>query len=169
MAVIAHGQKTSVKKKGGKSNFSKTFSGEPGKAALYSLLLPGAGQVYNKRYWKVPLVLAGEGYAIYHLSNTTSKYKTLRAEHETLINAGAVQSEITAAFNSKQEARYQREIAWIVVGGAHLLNVLDAFIDRHLINFDTSPDLSDHRLTPKQYYNPVQVELFSISLPLHSR
>lgn len=56
---------TTVGKTKSPSALKVLFSGKPGKALTYSLLLPGAGQVYNKRIWKVPFVYAALGGSIY--------------------------------------------------------------------------------------------------------
>ena len=129
-------------------SFNKVFAGEPGKAALYSLILPGAGQVYNKSYWKVPLVIAGEAYMLNNLSNKISSFRRLNDCHIALSNNEIDplicdgQTNVSTAFSRSQSARSQKEMAWIFMGAAHMLNVLDAFIHRHLINFDTSDDIS---------------------------
>ncbi len=148
---LLHGQvqqKTAVKKKDQQSSFNKIFNGQPGKAALYSLILPGAGQIYNKSYWKVPLVWAGEGYAIYDLTQRIQRFNQFNACHLALaggeLNNPICNGEtnVSTAFTNSQATRSDKETAWIIVGVAHLLNVFDAFIHRHLINFDTTDDIS---------------------------
>lgn len=165
LSGYSHGQTPSNK---GQSNFTKTFKGEPGRAAFYSLVLPGGGQIYNKRYWKAPLIWAGEGYAIYNLTQKISSYKTLRNEHIRLLNEDPTNSSIGTIFRQKQSARYQREVAWIIVGAAHLLNIVEAFIDRHLILFDTSPDLTSQIIDPTWQYEP-QLSIARITIPLNSK
>lgn len=158
-----------------KSTFNRVFEGQPGKAALYSLILPGAGQIYNKRYWKAPLVWAGEGYIIYNLATKISSYNKLNNCHISLTNAdgnaslycGTVSS-VTTAFSNAQSARSDKELAWVFMGAVHLINVLDAFIDRHLINFDTSDDLS-FNFSPTDHYNfsptgSAQLTLFQVNI-----
>ncbi len=158
------------------SSFKRVFYGEPGKAALYSLIAPGGGQIYNKAYWKVPLVWAGEGYAIYHLSNSISSYNRLNDCHTALVlgdtDTSAIicdgQTSTGTVFTGAQSARQQKELAWVFVGGAHLLNVLDAFIHRHLINFDTSEDLTIFSVTESSFsLASTQITIARIRIPLN--
>ena len=134
-----------------KNSFTSIFYGQPGKAALYSLILPSAGQIYNKRYWKVPFILAIEGGAIWYLDNRISAFQNRdRCWQSFLVNSAEPDaicgtlglSDINSAFNSRQSARSQKDLAWVFMGLAHLFNVIEAFVDRHLINFDTSEDLT---------------------------
>ena len=152
------------------------FYGQPGKAALYSLILPGAGQIYNKRYWKAPLVWAGEGLVAFYLIQSLDRFasadncwKSL-VEDPTMpaVSCGTITDRNTA-FTLRQARRSQRERAWIFRGLAHLLNVIEAFVDRHLINFDTSVDLSWVHYD-RQESSMVQtfagIQVFKISIPI---
>jgi len=147
-------------------NVGSIFYGQPGKAALYSLVVPGGGQIYNKRYWKAPLVWALEGYAGYHLFNSIKRSKRATScwlsslgeangltadcgevfEPSMLPGPGGYQTTAfqNQSFQVRQSARSQKDLAWILMSAAHLLNVIEAFVDRHLINFDVSEDLSFH-------------------------
>ena len=142
-----------------KSSFTSIFYGEPGKAALYSLILPSGGQFYNKRYWKIPLVLGAEGYAIYNVSNSIRSFQRSNNCWMSTISSpdnlhpdcsfdfANPSSAITStAFRIRQSRRSRKEQAWIIFGAVHLMNVVEAFVDRHLINFDTSEDISYHNL-----------------------
>lgn len=178
MSVLQAQRATSVipdipKKKSDKSTFNRMFEGQPGKAALYSLVAPGAGQLYNRRYWKAPLVWAGEGYAIYNLINKLNTFNQLNNCHIALSEnsidvtslCGTVTS-VSTAFAQSQAARSDKEIAWVIVGAAHLLNVFDAFVDRHLINFDTSPDVSFNFQPTDHYAGTPATTLLQINFPL---
>jgi hypothetical protein len=123
---------------GNKNTFRVLFSGNPGRAALYSLILPGGGQFYNKRYWKIPLVygaLGGVGYLYYNANQT---YQIRKKEY--LNSFDTPQESLNFAYY--QDARKSREQALFAVIGVYLFNVFDAYIDRHLIDFDMSEDLS---------------------------
>lgn len=171
-----------------KNSFTSIFYGEPGKAALYSLIIPGAGQLYNKRWWKVPLIWAGEGFLLYNLLDKQSNFSTLDNCWKSLVEPDnficntnnltesqlAAQSNTTESFTFRNSARSQRDQAWIFLIAGHLINVLEAFVDRHLINFDTSDDLS-FRPVYMQYpeaivsQNSTEITtttLFSIHIPL---
>lgn len=124
------------------------FAGNPGKAALFSLILPGAGQAYNKRYWKVPLAIAAEGTAIYILSQNIQTYRKWDDEWKFQLEFQTNNPEVTSIYDPdaikriRDNARQQKDYAWVALAGVHLIVTLEAFIDRHLIEFDVSEDLS---------------------------
>jgi hypothetical protein len=67
---------------------TRMFAGRPGKAALYSLIIPGAGQAYNKKYWQVPIVWGAVGTVGYFVIDNSKEYRDLRdAYRERLIAA----------------------------------------------------------------------------------
>lgn len=143
-------------------NIFTIFSGNPGRATLYSLILPGAGQFYNKRYWKIPLVYAMEGTVMYYLIKNRKTFKDFDQCYRTLVidgidNPPAVCQNIdntNDAFTIRNAARSNMELSWVVLIGAHLLQTLEAFIDRHLIDFDTDENLS---IIPTSQYDSYTV------------
>lgn len=128
--------------------FKVIFSGEPGKVAAYGLLIPAGGQIYNKRYWKVPIVLAADAGAVYwYVYNRTLCQRYQRAYE--LFLSGDIQS--YRGISSKESLRLLRnqyqldsERAGITVIVIHLVSMIEAFTDAHLMNFDISEDLSFH-------------------------
>lgn len=148
-----------VKKKGeGKAKKKKSrafkgplsmFAGNPGRAALYSLVIPGAGQFYNKKYWKIPLVLAAEGAAIGVLIFNVDRFnawdRALREELEDPSSHDRTAQEIIAV---RDQARKQRDYSIVAVTLVHIIQIADAFVHRHLIEFDVSDDLSIDVGTP---------------------
>ncbi len=148
------------------------FKGQPGKAALYSLIVPGGGQIYNKDYWKVPLVYAAEGAAIYYAIYNNDRYSNWNTCYESIVNnsinevsCGTVTSTDTA-FRIRNGFRSRRELSFVFVGVAHLLNIVEAYVDKHLTLFDTSDDLSIlHTPTVPTFDN--QVTLIKVSIPLN--
>ena len=119
------------------------FAGNPGKAALYSLMLPGAGQLYNKKYLKVPLVVGIEGAVVGILIRNNRQYKRWDRESNDLLMgipspSGLNQAELDSL---RERARDQRDITLIATVLVHLFQVADAFIHRHLIEFDIDDDL----------------------------
>lgn len=150
----------------------KIFYGEPGKAALYSLILPGAGQLYNKRWWKLPLVYALEGGALYFMldqrkvfNKWNTCYTGLVEGSSTPLECGIV-TDSSTAFRLRNGARNNRDLSYIFMGLAHILQVVDAFVDRHLINFDTSDDLALRFVDPMPF--ETQMTFLSISIPLNN-
>jgi len=166
------------------NNVGSIFYGQPGKAALYSAIIPGGGQIYNKRYWKAPIIWGLEGYAIYHLTKSISNSKATtscwmnaldatmgRAEDCSVDVAPLVDNlRISEAFDERQSARSQKDLAWILFSAAHLLNVVEAFVDRHLINFDVSEDLSFHnrpsQLIMKDQNLGSSITLVRVTIPI---
>jgi len=126
--------------------FFSMFEGEPGRAALYSAIIPGGGQVYNKRWLKVPIVLGLEGTAIGFIVF----YNRLHSEVD-LAYKGLVRGEIEQ-FNgirdpaglkrTRDTLKKNRDYSIIALSLAHVLNITDAFVDRHLTEFDVDEDIS---------------------------
>jgi len=125
----------------------KTHS--PHKATMYSLVLPGLGQVYNRQYWKVPVLYAGIATIVYFVSFNSDRYHTYRDEYVARLNND------TLGLNKKFELYsdntvlllknyYQRnlEFTYIMAGVVYLLNLIDASVYAHLFSFDVGNDLS---------------------------
>ena len=135
-----------------RNTFKEVFSGEPGKAALYSFIIPGGGQIYNKKWWKLPLTYAIEGGAAYWLISNRQQFKYYDRIFDDL-NNGIIDNQegfTTASQVFPVRARYrkQTEYAWVFMILAHLYNTFDAYVDRHLMDFDISEDLSFEPLPP---------------------
>lgn len=118
----------------------------PRKALLYSAILPGMGQIYNKKYWKLPLVYGGIAAVGYALNFYQSGYKQYRAELFYLLenDPTGVSPE---GFNEEQlrtivnRVRRERDFYLIVAAGVYALQVIDAHVDAHLKAFDLNPEL----------------------------
>jgi len=128
------------------------FDGNPGKAALYSMILPGAGQFYNRRYWKVPLALAAEGAAIYFLNENIQEFNKWDGEWKFQLENKINNPDVTQVYdpdaikNIRDNARQRKDLSWVTLIGVHIIVSAEAFVDRHLIEFDVSEDLSFHVL-----------------------
>lgn len=120
----------------------------PKKAALYSAVLPGAGQVYNKKYWKVGVIAAGAGALIYGLNFNQRNFSLYKSELiKRQQNLGGLDANLelyTDANLSELQDFYRRNRDLTVVGLALLyaLNIIDATVDAHLYDFNVSDDLS---------------------------
>ncbi len=124
------------------------------RAMLYSAILPGAGQVYNhiampkgskKAYWKVPLIYAGLGATGYYaLQNNTLKndfkqeYKSRKAGNAPVLFQSYDYTGLETGYVS---ARNQRDLFLLGFGFVYLLNVIDAGVEAHFVNFDVSENL----------------------------
>lgn len=115
----------------------------PRKAILFAAVLPGAGQIYNKKYWKLPLVYGGLGllvHAVYFYEIGYVKYKN---ELFITINGGTAPSGIPLATLRTVVDTYRRQRDYFIAIGAlvYILQMVDAHVDAHLKEFDLNPKL----------------------------
>lgn len=117
------------------------------KASIMSACLPGLGQIYNKKYWKAPIVYVALGGIGYWGITNQIKYKyysnNLKAiydDDESTINSTLYNSD--QLVTQKRYYRKYRDIAIIVGALVYLVNIIDANVDAHLKTFDVSDDLS---------------------------
>lgn len=122
------------------------FSGNPGKAALYSLVVPSAGQLYNRKYWKVPIVLAAEGAVIAIVVDRVKVYnfwnQGLIDKSSGLVDTVGGRTSLTDIKSIRDRAQANRDYAIIGLVLVHFFQTAEAFVNRHLIEFDVSEDLS---------------------------
>lgn len=139
------------------------FSPDPSKAVIYAAIFPGLGQIYNRKYWKLPIVYGGFlgiVYAVTWNGNMYTDYKNAFKDIMTdpynrtrwqdfVYDYQAVlssSSELTRTQESLKRRRdyfrRNRDLAIIIGVGLHALCMIDAYVDAHLYNFDVSPDLS---------------------------
>lgn len=133
----------------------------PKKATWMSAALPGLGQIYNRRYWKPPIIYAGLGVALYFLIDNQVKFTEARNSYRARMNvAGYTISTKYSTMSSEQILadrdfyRTNRDYSIIGVGGVYLLNIIDAVVDAHLRRFDISDDLS-MKVRPSFQYSTV--------------
>ena len=123
------------------------FQPIPKKSALYSAMLPGAGQFYNRQYWKVPLVYAGVATSLYFLIDNTNNYRDYRKRYLNSLDPLGVPDEIYSGRQLQilQDA-YRRYLDLTILFTAlgYTIQVLDALVYAHLKNFDVSKDISMH-------------------------
>lgn len=130
----------------------------PSKAAFYSAVLPGLGQIYNKRYWKVPIVYAVIGTGVYAYTYNDDLYDRFRTAFKRR-QAGFTDDEfydingdnpVGAAPDldsddlERQQENYQRDrdLALVITIAMYALNIIDANVDAHLKQFNIDEDLS---------------------------
>lgn len=118
------------------------------KAARLSAILPGLGQAYNKKYWKIPIVYIGAGVITYFAITNNVDYYTFKEAYETRSAGGKdnfynvyTQDQLKLL---RDDARRYRDMSVIFGAGLYALNIIDAYVDRHLMEFDVSDDLSMH-------------------------
>jgi len=126
-------------------SIEKTHS--PKKATLMSVALPGLGQIYNKKYWKVPIIYGGFAVAGWYLSDNLKQidfYKeAFKAETD-----GNPDTENGTGFTSTQleelisQYKTWRDLSYIAIAAIYVLNIIDANVDAHLFYFDVGEDLT---------------------------
>lgn len=130
----------------------KVYSG-PRKAAILSAVIPGLGQAYNKKYWKIPVIYAGLGTLGYFFVKNQNDYSYYRK------NLIAVNDNDPATLNQtsytsdqlvtiKTTFRKRRDLSGFGLGLVYVLNIIDANVDAHLRTFDIGDNLS-LKITPK--------------------
>jgi hypothetical protein len=128
----------------------------PSKAAFYSAILPGLGQAYNKKYWKIPIVYGAMGTSIYFYVDNNKKYHRYRDAYKRRL-AGFTDDEFEYLDNSRliQAQRFyqrNRDLSLLVTGLFYVLNIIDANVDAHLMQFNVNDNLS---LNPEVYQNDI--------------
>jgi len=124
----------------------------PRKALLFSAVFPGAGQIYNKKYWKAPLVWGGFGAGIAIVSSFHSQHIDFRNRLFDRLN-GVPQT--AGQLNEEQLRRLvdrtkrERDFFLIMTGIWYLMQMVDAHVDAHLKEFSLNPELNGRaRLEP---------------------
>lgn len=124
----------------------------PSKAAFYSAILPGLGQAYNKKYWKIPIVYGAMATSMYFYAWNNTKYHDYRDAYKRRL-AGYNDDEYQYLDDSRliQGQRFyqrNRDLSLLVTIGFYILNIVDANVDAHLIQFNVNDNLS---LAPEIY------------------
>lgn len=120
---------------------------DPAKAALYSAILPGLGQAYNRKYWKIPIVWAGFGVFAYFIDWNNDRYQYYRRNliYEVEQNPdfpNETPFDATVLKSARDDYRRNRDMLIIFSVFYYMLNIVDAHVDAHLIEFDVNQDLS---------------------------
>ncbi len=149
----------------------------PSKAAFYSAVLPGLGQAYNKKYWKIPVIYAGIGAGIYFYLQEDQEYDRFRNAYKRRL-AGFTDDEFYGdptsdtplvsndrLIDAQRSAQKNKDISIIVTIAFYLINIIDANVDAHLRQFNVNDDLS---LIPNFDIDPVSTQAnYGLSLRLN--
>ncbi len=125
----------------------------PKAAALMSAIVPGLGQAYNEKYWKVPVVFAALGTIGYFAYKNNGLYKDFEQAHlyltDTIPSTNILAIQIMGADYDASQAKiiedvYHRDRDFMIVlfAGVYMINIIDATVDAHLFDYDISEDLS---------------------------
>ena len=118
---------------------------KPNKATFMSSLVPGLGQYYNQKYWKIPIIYGGFTGLIYYASYNNYVYKKYRREYKWATDDDERTVSQYPAANTerlKDTWRRYRDICFIGIGALYLLQVIDANVDAHFFDFTIDKDLS---------------------------
>ncbi|MBO5619563.1 MAG: hypothetical protein J5902_06235 [Paludibacteraceae bacterium] len=162
------------------------------KAVWLGAILPGAGQIYNKSYWKLPIVYGafmGCGYAISWTQNRYSSYKTAYLDLYHDNEAGTVSEDASKSYiavipdgydlervggattwmgtlkNRQSIYRRYRDYSILATVIVYALSLIDAYVDAQLFDYDISPDLTLN-IEPQIYYDPQHQQSAELKLAI---
>ena len=149
-----------AKKKGRDWN---TWRPDPKRAMWLALVLPGAGQIYNRKYWKLPIFYGGMVGCIYAITWNGQMYKDYSQaymdimdddpatqSYNSFLHLGTTIDEGNMSYYQevfrKRKDRYRRwrDLSTFALVGVYVLSIIDAYVDASLSDFDISDDLSLH-------------------------
>lgn len=136
----------------------KIWVPNPTKATWLALVIPGGGQIYNRKYWKLPIIYGGFAGCAYALTWNGKMYKDYSQAYKDAMNGNMQSSSITDLLppgytisesqlkellrKRKDTYRRYRDLSIFAFIGVYLISVIDAYVDAELSNFDITPDLS---------------------------
>lgn len=117
----------------------------PKRAAIYSAIIPGTGQVYTKKYWKIPIIYGGLITSGYYINESNNLYQLYKSTYINRIN-GDMSDNLnysnTDLRTLTEHHRRNREISALLFTLTYVLNIVDASVNAHLFNYDISDDLT---------------------------
>lgn len=116
-----------------------------GKATLYSLLLPGLGQIYNKEYWKLPIYLGAMAFGVHYYMDCSRNFERFRSIYKEASDPNIdYQGPVTAeqALYYRNIYRRYRDYSLLAIAAVYLLQVIDANVFSYMHNFEVDDDLS---------------------------
>ena len=128
----------------------------PARAAFYAASLPGLGQIYNKDYWKIPIVYGALGTGVFVAADSNREFQRFRTAFKQRLagrldefsEVDPVTGQITEVFSEDALIRGQnifrrrKELAILVTAGLYVLQIIEANVDAHLSQYDVDDDLS---------------------------
>ena len=144
----------------------------PSRAAFYSAIFPGMGQMYNKKYWKAPIVWAALAIPTYYYQTNNSDYKRFRTAYK--LRKNGLQDEFTSdngvstvslqtLETAQKQLRENRDMSLLSGVIIYILQIVEASVNAHLLQFNTDDNLS---FKPSLIMNPIRFETPSVGLVL---
>ena len=133
----------------------------PSKAAFYSAIVPGLGQAYLGKAWKIPLVYAAMGTSFYYYNLQNNQMKEYRTAYKQRLNGifndrfleKDIQITTDQLLIGIEFHKNYRDIAMLLLAASYMLNILEANVSAHLIQFNVNDDLS---ITPDLIFDEYQ-------------
>ena len=138
------------------------------KTATWLALIPGAGQAYNRKYWKMPIVYAGFGATIYFAVTNKDEYHLYRDAYDYKMGTNTDVSQQAIDESAKYTPdnlitlrdyyRRNMELSWILTAAWYVLQIIDANVDAHFFYYEISDDLTLHLEPQCVLYNNTTYE-----------
>lgn len=144
----------------------------PSKAAFYSAIFPGMGQVYNKKYWKAPIVWGALGTSLYYYRINADEYTRYRTafklreaglKDEFTLDDGAELISRNGLVSAQKVLRKNRDMSLFTTLLFYVLQVVEASVNAHLLQFNTSDELS---FEPLLLPDPIEIDMPIVGLSL---
>ncbi len=119
---------------------------QPARATIYSAILPGAGQAYNRKYWKIPLAIGGLGVAYWFIQDNNRSFQRYKNAYLNVVNGRP--DEFNGIYSGDQLRQVAdtyhrwRDLSYVAFGLVYALNVVDASVDGYFVRFNVSEDLT---------------------------
>lgn len=123
----------------------------PAKAAFYSAVLPGLGQAFNKKYWKIPIVYGALGSGVYFYHSNNDNYNRARTAYKLRINDkpdefdglnGNIYLSKDALISAQKSYKKDRDLSLLVTVGFYILQIVEASVNAHLLQHNVDSNLS---------------------------
>lgn len=143
----------------------------PSRAAFYSAIFPGMGQVYNKKYWKTPIVWAGLAIPTYFYLQNNEDYKEIRTAYrqrkaglpDEFDGRNGIELSEETLERAQDQLRENRELSILSFVIVYVLQIVEASVNAHLLQFETNDNLSvESTVIP----NPIRFDAPAVGLTL---
>lgn len=156
-----------------------TWKPDPLRAVWMGVIIPGYGQIYNRSYWKLPIVYGGLMGCAYAISWTNTRYNNYKQAYRDIVNDNELSTDPTRSYNllipegytierlggksqyttilQNQQNNYRRnrDISIVATVVVYALTLIDAYVDAQLYDFDISEELSLD-VAPQIYHDPLR-------------
>jgi Family of unknown function (DUF5683) len=128
-------------------NLSKKWNMKPHsplRATAYSAMLPGLGQAYNKKYWKIPIVYAAVGTTVGFIVVNNTNYQYYKKQYIAQVDGDpSTNPEVEASnlFEIQEQYHRWRDVSYMCLGAAYVLQLIDANVDGHFFYYDVSKEV----------------------------